>query len=627
MSTTLSEQYGKRIRDKPMEVYITFQSGEAGKISRYTTSGSYKSYDSTLGNTDYSMRNLADLAGDGFPLDGSCSLYDPAITPSGDTGKLGYRGTAGQNLTITITANATLNAVTVATRGVATIQHSGTDYPVEAGNNVIPIGATTATLTLIPDEENGRAEVDYIVPGLTINISNDNLIRCTLALRGNLDIVDHTWQESEIEFDFFYPYNLGQLFAYVQNDWPITYKAGYDGDYSRVRFFYLSEPITQKDNIITIHGVDASHWLNDKMIKERWFITHQNTSRYDLYWDFVNKIKSAGITLRRRQGFGKPTGAEGTRYDAVLPEMSTRDFVSNVMNLTLNRSRDGVSYGIQFVDAGIPTIEHGDGKHWGWTWGISKINVGDFEETVEQNISKITNEGDHKFNETVTRKTQAKWLGGDTPWNNNYGLNAKIRPTDEPDPGSLLKAGEIFEVDYDGYMWSVYGEVNPYEEGGSGTWSPFADAIQLCPTHGKFKSLYNSFFEYYEPPGNPWYSCWMIRRGKCVMGYPAIMSGGTDTFTNPNGLPGSTIEMEPFAYGRILDPDGGALFNYPSLFYRSNSRIKFKWKGDPRMQPLDYINFTLPNNEGVKVYRVTSIELTHEGGGTIAEIEAREWGQ
>ena len=109
------------------------------------------------------------------------------------------------------------------------------------------------------------------------------------------------------------------------------------------------------------------------------------------------------------------------------------------------------------------------------------------------------------------------------------------------------------------------------------------------------------------------------------MGYPAIMSGGTDTFTNPNEFPGITADFEPFAYGRILDPDGGALFNYPSLFYRSNKTIRFTWKGDPRMQPLDYINFTLPNGGGTKAYRVSNIELTHEEGGTIAQIEAREW--
>ena len=337
MSTTINAQNALQIREKPMEVYITLQTGSSAKISNYAPQGTYKSYDSTLGNTAYSMRDIADLAGEGFPLDGSHRLYDPNEGADATNGKLGLRGNAGANVSVEITASATLTAVTVSTRGVGTISVSGgASYP-SAGLNVIPINATTATLTFTPAAANGRAEVDYIVPGIILSATNDTLTRCTLALRGNLDVIDHSWEESEIEFEMYYPYDISSSFAYVQNEWPITYRAGYDGDLSPERKFYLSEPVEMKDNIITIKGVDASHRLDDKTMPEQWLDIQTNNAHEAIYQKFVNAIKSAGITIQRQQAWNGTTG--GTWQHAILPEMTARDFVAGTMNLTMNMCR------------------------------------------------------------------------------------------------------------------------------------------------------------------------------------------------------------------------------------------------------------------------------------------------
>ena len=145
--TTINAQNALQIREKPMEVYISLQAGSSAKISNYTPQGSYKSFDNTLGDSAISMREIADLAGDGFPLDGSHVLFDATETPSSSNGKLGLRGTAGQNLAVTISAAATMTAVTVSTRGTATIAVGGTTYPA-TGLNVIPINAASATLIL-----------------------------------------------------------------------------------------------------------------------------------------------------------------------------------------------------------------------------------------------------------------------------------------------------------------------------------------------------------------------------------------------------------------------------------------------------------------------------------------------
>ena len=603
MSTTINAQNALQIREKPMEVYITLQIGSSARISNYAPQGSYKSYDSTLGNTAYTMRNIADLAGDGFPLDGSYRLYDPNEATNSSNGKLGLRGNAGANVSVKITASATLTAVTVSTRGVGTITVGGETYP-STGNNVIPINATTATLVFSPDTNNGRAEVDYIVPGITLSATNDTLTRCTLALRGNLDVIDHSWEESEIEIEMYYPYDISSSFAYVQNDWPITYRAGYDNDLSTERKFYLSEAVEMKDNIITIKGVDASHKLDSKTLPEQWLDIQDGNSHQALYAKFISAIKSSGITLRRQQSWSGT--ASGTMRHAILPEMTARDFVAGTMNLTMNHTYSSTSWAIQFVDAGIPTVEHGKGTHYGRTWTINKSDCGEWQETRERNIAKFveTNE-ERNYNESISIARVHDELGGDTNALNIFSIDASK-------PGTLYKKDQMIALDFDGYYANV------------GNFFDTTTTISITPSRAVFKATKTSEWA---TKKFAILDVHYVKNGKCITGAPATITGGVKSFSNPDGLPGQTIEMEPFVYGTILDANGATVFNYPSLFNRSTHTISFTWKGDPRMQPLDYIHIIDDTLVGAPArwYRVTNIELNHEGGGTTANIEAREW--
>lgn len=609
MATTINAQNALQIREKPMEVYITLQAGSSAKISNYAPSGTYKSYDSTLGNTSYSMRNIADLAGDGFPLDGSYRLYDPNEATDATNGKLGLRGNAGQDVAVTITGSATLTAVTVATRGVGAITVGGVSYP-STGNNVIPINARTATLTFSPAVNNGRAEVDYIVPGITLSATNDTLTRCTLALRGNLAVIDHTWEESEIEFQMYYPYDISSSFAYVQNEWPITYRAGYDGDLSTVRKFYLSEPVEMKDNIVTIKGVDASHRLETKTMREQWIESTRGKAHDAIYYAFIDAIKSAGISLVHTSE-GAPPSTSSITDVAILPEMSVRDFVANVMNLTLNHKRNGTAYGIQFVDAGIPTVEFGDGKIFGKTWTINKSDCADWIESYEQNISSIRDSSDeHNFNERAAYGTNstARVLFGT--------IETNTLPPSTNDSGAYTatKAGQIVELNFDGFMNNVI------EEG--------ITPIVKTPTSYYGRITRDSSLITNQPSGGipPAYKYTAVNYAR-ITGRMASITGGVKSFSNPNGLPGITIDFDPVLYGSLYDANGEAIMNYPSLFNRSIHTGSFTFKGDPRYQPLDYLNINNDTGDGRGniTARITSIELSHEGGGTTATIGWREW--
>lgn len=610
--TTITEQNALQIREKPMEIFITLQTGSSAKISSYSPQGSYKSYDNTLGDSAISMREIADLAGDGFPLDGTRRLFDASEAANSTNGKLGLRGIAGQTLTVKISASTTQTAVTIATRGTATITVGGTTYPA-TGLNVIPINATSATLVFTPEGANGRVEIDYIVPGIILSATNDTLTRCTLALRGNLGITDHTWEESEIEVELYYPYDISSSFAYVQNEWPITYRAGYDEDLSLERKFYLSDAVTMQDNLITIKGVDASHWLDQKTMQEQWLDSYAGKAHQTVYSKFISAIESAGITLKNKQSWSGGS-ATGTRSYAVLPEMTARDFIASTMNLTLNHSRSGTPYAMQFVDAGTPSVEHGDGTTYGNIWTIRKSDCGDWTETRERAIAKIQDASDErKFNESLTFSTSSTTLFSST--GKTLAMIGGYAYTASREDYTATTKDQIVDLSFDGYYLA-----------GSPTGMT---TITIVPSRFLGKVKANSSIRDTGITGGTYIAAlrYEITNPVGIKGQAALFAGGVTSFTNPDGLPGQTTEMEPFSYGAILDANGETVFNYPSLFKRSTHTIGFTWKGDPRMQPLDYIKMVDDTQAGSPVtwYRATSIELTHEGGGTIASISAREW--
>ena len=577
MSTDINTQNALQIRERPMDVYIHMLAGSSTTISSYSVS-TYKSYDSTLGNTSWSMRAITDLAGDGFPLDGSCQWYDSTVTPSANNGKLGARSTVGSNMNITISSGSTLTSITVASEGVSTITVGGNTYTA-TGLDIIPLNANNATLTFTADDANGRSYVNYIIPGAEFSITNDNLISCTLALRGNLSATNHTWEESEIEVQMYYPNNIGVAFAYINDNFPITYQAGYDSDLSEERKFYLSEAIKQENNVITIKGVDSSYLLDNKTMSEQWYTSRTGNAHQTLYNKFISAIQSAGITLKQKQTWnGSASGA--TQY-SIIPEMNARDFVAGVMNLTLNHTRAGTKYAIQFVDAGIPTVEHGSGTTYGRTWNVNKSECGDWLENYEQNIASIVDtNNERKFAETITTST----------------INIPIIAAYEQ--GVL---NQIIECSFDGYYYNAFVWQFP------GAGYKF-DVIINTPTKLVFKIIQSGSGEFY------------------VGGFPAKVTGGATKYSNLNGLTGITYECEPFVYGNITDGTD-PVFNYQSLFKRSIRTGQFTWKGDPRMQPLDYININNDTGDGHGniTARVTNIELTHEAGGTVANIEWREW--
>jgi len=156
-------QNAKQIRD-PMTVLITMEVPDDEVTLTYSGYSSAKVADGAL-NNDWLMRDLADLQGDGFPLDGSRVLYDPNTTASAANGKIGIRSNIGEPVTVTVTGNRTITSLSIFASGAESVAFDGTTTPMIAGSAVIPVGAQSITLTLSPASSTERIEVSEIRPG------------------------------------------------------------------------------------------------------------------------------------------------------------------------------------------------------------------------------------------------------------------------------------------------------------------------------------------------------------------------------------------------------------------------------------------------------------------------------
>lgn len=557
-----------------MQVHLRFEAGGASAIRTYTPTAN-KSYDSTLADTAMSMRKIADLQDGGFPLDGSHEWYTDK-SPSDENGKLGLRSVAGYSVSVTITASSRLDSVTVSSTGVEYIEKGGTQYP-SSGLDVIPINANTATLTFYPNDPNGRAFIKYIIPGAIFNITNENLINCNVALRSSLTADNPSWEESDIEVQFYYPYDISETLAYIQDDWPLTYEAGYSDEMSMLRKFYLSEPGKQEGNIVTLHAVDASSLMDERTLSERFIVNNnRNATVKELAQFMIDWIEGAGIQLARVSNNGSNVASSANV--AILPEQSTRDAVMMFTNLTATLPEE---YRLSFVDAGVPTVQVGE--EFTNVWEIDEEDIAELVIETPRHVNRVVNTNeDHKFDE----------------------MNKPFSKTNVE--AVEIQKEQTFERSFDTLVYSAYltGFIKASPFGVETDWPVACAIIRLTPSSGYWRV--NS-------PQN------IVRAQLTTL--PLLTSGGVNQYTDGTGLPGVPIEMDPPIYGEIKIGNV-SIFSPKNLLNRPNKTITFQFKGDPRMQPRDFLQVNRLDGSRFRT-RIASIETTHEGGGTMATVTAQ----
>ena len=654
MPTTIDAENLKDIR-KAMNVTVTLDAFESSIALSFSSSGSgakIGQYGSL--QTEYPMRNLADLQGDGFPLNGSCVLYESGQAASAANGKIGVRSKIGQNVAVRFTSTTELQAVTVLTRGVDYLIYNNEQIDATSGDTLVELGGvTSATITAVPLSNTTRAEFATISPGFILTFTQDEIVSVTASLRSDLKPIDPSLPESEIEIVAYYPYDISELMSSVRDSKPITYSAGYDGDMSTTRRFYLSEPASWKHQTLTIKGVDKVHDLDGETFP--FFIGGINYGRYTesgaalrrLYSAMADQIWMAGIELIN---YEEPPSAtietddSAGKKNTIVKRQSQRDMLANFMNLLhLTGFYPDFTFDAfwpTYVDAGIPTL------YWSQPsvkWDIYEEDCGDVLFKADRKYSKIT------FNNPKVRTLGFNLVSSDASAtafkNSGIGLNY-------PDYSTFVnwykETVTLYNTEYDDFLElpidPQYGIAHPYLNNfvyGSALYdNQIADNKKLNLQVNPFRQWAN-WNSYMDSAWQMLINAGHVKANETTLTLESMCRGfkvedSTYTVTNPvlgvEANPSKTSWCGSISvykrwvqsgvthtFEKELMPSEG--FNQVAA--RSNETGSFTWKGDPRMQPRDFFNFHRLDGT-VEVCTIEQITLTHSGGGTSAEITYRK---
>lgn len=680
-------QNSRQIRD-PMDVLITLSLGTDVAMT-YSGYSSAKVADGVLNQSSWPMRGLADLQGNGFPLDGSRVLYDPSTSPSHTSGKLGVRGNVGQPVSVTATGNGTIAALAISVTGAASVTLNGETTEITGSRVTLQLLNTTATLTFQPSSEDRRVEIITVLPEADFVINNDNLIKATVSLRSDLSIIDPTLPESELNVEVYLDDDVSEAAASIPEDTPITYQAGYPGDMSPVRKFYVSGKITWVDNILTLHAVDAVHFL-DIEVPEMLLpdcMSYRISDVFTCMYGWFNRLGLTGKGNSPRgifKWFNERTTASARNRTGLTEEgISLRELAAFCMNMFRFRDIDpayltttqyGQDFIFDYVDAGIPTMRltpsfgSADLQN---TWTILENDCANIAKDVEKKYTALLME-----TKTIWGDPDAAINSGNTPvgtarWMKGLGVsldfNAKCIDACVAVPASVLPNNY-------GWDWTPlapmtdfgWGEAAVHNIKDESIFSARGDSVDfVLKDEIPNKTLISAFTydRYYEGGVYtsliPWgakymkefpvwkyttmQATWNALVNKGAIGRDATewscdirgrgITEDARTMLVGDGTEENAPHITPRILGSILvarTPHSGvgAIEMYPieslkNLMKRSNITGSFTWKGDPRIQPRDVFNFHRLDGT-VEEWTFENITITHEGGGTLAEVTARK---
>lgn len=516
--------------------------------------------------------NLTDLAGDGFPLDGTCVEYTSGVAG------VGARTGVGGIMTITVSTNKSIPGITLRCIGEGEIHSDGVVYDVRDGL-VLPVDGQYAVLDVYAAPGN-RVVIWNIDAGITLAWSNEDLISVVVALRSDLSVVEQDLQTSDIEIKAYWPEDIREAVTAIGDNAPLWYYAGYPGDYSKTRTFYVCQEIEQVDNIITIKGEDAMGLLDYETDAALLTAERVGPAR-DLYNVMLAMIRNAGISPAAQS---RPAAQAG-KGRLIFPEATVAEIVASIMHL----AHSGTFWPV-YVDAGIPTLT--------WSvptakWDIYEEDCGDVSIELTRNVKKLV------------------------PSDTTYGIGSTVSDHYPKDPVALI--GAIDEVsshpetlDFDGYWEDVqaYGKIKlasatltqaVYEKG---TTKASASVKKWLAVAANKEALGDS--------------------PAAIFGRQIAITAGAKKFTDSRLGITETIEVLPL--GTEYFDTAGTEIAYPRyarIYEISNEFGTFTWKGNPKMQPRDIFRFHRLDGT-VYACTIEEIILTHEGGGLTAEIRYRK---
>ena len=664
----------KQIRD-PMDVLIKMEVPEDVDVTYSNYSTNMKIGDAELGERSWPMRKLADLQGDGFYLDGMSMLYEPMIA-SETNGKLGIRGDVGQTVSITVTGDSTIQGLSIAATGTNAVKFNGHTAALSDGQVIIPVGASSITIEMDASKSDERVEVSLVVPGTSIRATNSTIVSCLVSLRSDLSLEGQTLPESELNVEIYNDVDISDVVATIPDESLITYSCGYVNDMTPDRNFYISGRITWAENKISIHAVDAIHKLDTEIgpMRSRWSVR-------DLAGWVCVLMEKAGIDISPIVPLYADISVDDiTDYTSsciLFPRGSIRDIIASLNHLMkldnlpsqafdplADGSETGRACWPTYVDGGWPsfTMRKPTAK-----WDIYEEDCGENKKSVETQINRIdvshqeAKESPSVYIESGSVewvKNQASFIriDGIVSWV-TYALSGYDYPVLNTLGVITNKLFPVLPTNVDGnyrsHTVNIYGTYRAYSKNGiiARIRGPFILPLiddetqqstipsqtdnwiytQIVPWN---KSTPDSQF-YYKTQAAAWAG--LVKQGVIdkdaasmqvgVYSKPYILSDVARKYTVKRF--GKTITLDTYMPGRIyIKWTTGAKEAYPemavkSILDRSTITGSFTWKGDPRMQPRDVVNFHRLDGT-VEEITLENITLHHEGGGTYADITYRK---
>lgn len=417
------------------------------------------------------------------------------------------------------------------------------------------------------------------VSGFTVNLSNKSLTTCTLALRASLDLVNPSWETSEINLGFILPDATPETLQFIATTVDgayISYSSWYsdtsDTTATRRIFTCTTKGITLNGgNEITLTGVDQSEKLS-KNQAPRYFSFDQMEGIPRLYALFRSFITNAGIddVTAEEDPPAATSGTSATRSVFLTERVYSSYILFYMRHLAVEAGLGGYAFWPRYVDAGRPTVT------WSYPeakWGISEEECGNIQWSYEPAIRKFSMDNDAAESPATRKDIETK----------------------------EVKAGRKYWFDMQ----------DPYR------------AFQC--TNGTI--LYSNALRV---------KIQATATGNATLsGIPIEIYDnglGQDTFTFGDYGQAITEDGEWYFENACanVDKDGGTRIDFAARadvydHYQAGSitqTVTFTWKGDPRMQPLDIFIFSHPDGTS-EAWTIGSITLDHTGGGLSAEITAR----
>ena len=317
---------------------------------------------------------LMDLIGDGFLNDGTAQ---PMETDS-DSYRYGYisEGAALPDGSFLTAFGVTIEAATNWSQVTLEITVNGVVQTVVYDNLTWISGKTTVYVEHITP--GARAFITGVYLGKYWIWTNDNLISVNLDLRAVSTQIGGELEASSIEIKAYEPENVTPYIGFIPEGAPIWYSAGYPDDMSERRNFYLSEPITWEDNVLTVKGQDATMMLDSKTVATKVDYTSSSTAVASrIYGRVLDALDGINYTTEGSRNY-----IFGPGQTTLFEEESPRTIISDYTNIFRNSNYVKMTY----VDAGIPKLYYGT---VGNSWTIYADEIAELSTNAEQNINQI----------------------------------------------------------------------------------------------------------------------------------------------------------------------------------------------------------------------------------------------